>query len=209
MLKRYQKLARNDTFSESKTTWVIHSVTAAQWYVAFRKPDLDGGSSVLHQHFIPDSYIPLIRNTYGGPYGGSINIYHGGAIDVTANGSADPDRVLLRVKGINDEVRSKSFQMELNHTGDGTHVFLHSSRWLKCIGASCGKNGLHSSNTPGPKLIIQELYVNGWSATDKVQKFGEYRITSHIANCKRVGKLTISGRKAASMLKLYTEEVKY
>ena len=191
LLKREQNLAKNATFSEDLKVSVAHYGKSGLWQLFVKDPDRDDSPTVLHQSFFTDDYLPLLRNTYGESNGGSIR-HSGGSIDVTANGTADPDRVLLRIKGIEDLDRSKSFKMELNHTGDGTRVYLHAARWMRCNGPSCGTNGLNGDGHDGKILIMQELYVNGWSATDKVREFAEYRITSFIASCNRVGKLQIT-----------------
>ena len=191
MLKRFQKLTKNDSTSENQVAWVSHNVTDGLWNLRLTNRDLDPSETVLHQWLCGGNFLPILRNTYGGHHGKVWLAYDGGAIDVTANGPRQPDQRLLWIKGHHDENRRVSFTMELNQTGDGTNVKLVHSVYLYCKGQSCGQNGLNPSGQLGPRILIDELYVNGWSATDRVETLKDYNIVSYIGSCKRVGKLKI------------------
>ena len=152
-------------------------------------------STLLHQKFFTDNDLEVIRHTKRGQ---RLEIRHDQWFEVTANGAADPDRVLMRINGIYSENRTSSFQMELNHTGDGTKVWLSHSKNIKCHGQSCGKNGLNKHGERGPELILTEMYFNGWSHDDHVRLIDKYTISSIIATCKRVGKYLTHSYKTTS-----------
>ena len=167
---------------------MIHHVKFSLWYLFSNNyPDLDPSPTVMHQKFFEDSYLPLLSNTYGG-WNGEIWVRNSKQFTVTANGTAYPDRILMRIKGIYDLNRSHVFTAELNHTGDGTSVSLRWSKYLYCTGPSCGRNGLNKHGVNGPPVILQEIYFNQWSTTDTVEPIIVYEVKSYVTSCNRVGK---------------------
>ena len=184
----WKKLAKSTTYKERPWVWTMHDVENGIWYLYLKNiPDLDPSPTVMHQKFFGDELLPIFSNTYGGNYG-YIGVRNGKEFKVTASGTAYPDRILMRIKGVHDLNRSHVFTAELNHTGDGTSVSLKSSKYLYCTGPSCGRNGLNKHGVNGPPVILQEIYFNQWSETDKVERINFYEVKSHVTSCNRVGK---------------------
>ena len=116
LIGRLQRLARNTTFSENYKSWVWHNGTHAFNTVPVRTEDRDDSLTVMHQRFLSDKLLNIMRRTYGGKYG-YITVPKSQNFKVTASGPADTKRVLMKLKAIDDNDRSKDITMELNHTG--------------------------------------------------------------------------------------------
>ena len=113
LIGRNQKLARNDSYSEDLLVPVKHNVTHALIDLILTTTDLDNSETVMHQTFFDDQYLAILQRTH------SVGYVHGHQnLKVTANGPADPGRVLMRLKVIEDQNRSNVNTMELNHTGE-------------------------------------------------------------------------------------------
>ena len=160
------------------------------------KPDLDASSTVLHQKFFETNDLEILRRTHGRSYLYTW-ITESQQFNVSATGPQDTSRVQLRLKGVLDANRFERFDMKLFHTGDGTNVRQVYSKYASCEGPSCGLNGLSSSSTSGPKLIFQELYINGWLPTDNVRLITNYLVESHICSCRRVGMYNFHTQRAS------------
>ena len=117
MISRFQKLARNSSFSEGVPVWVSHNVTHAFSSYNINTRDLNSSPSILHQQFLNDHYLSIFQRTYS-DRNGFVIVKDSQHFKVTANGPVDPDRVLMRLKLIKNGYRSKVITMELNHTGE-------------------------------------------------------------------------------------------
>ena len=122
LIARFQKLARNSSFSEGGPIWVKHNGTHVFSSFGIIKPDLDTSPSVMHQIFLSNHYLSIFQRTYS-DRNGFIIVKDNQHFKVTASGPVDPDRVLMRIKAIDDNDRSKDITMELYHTGKKIHYF--------------------------------------------------------------------------------------
>ena len=117
LIAGFRKLARNNSFSEGVPTWLKHNGTHAFSSFSIDTRDLNSSPSVMHQQFLNDHYLSIYQHTYG-YRNGIIFVRESQNFKVTANGPVDPDHVLMWLKVIENDYRSKVITMELNHTGE-------------------------------------------------------------------------------------------
>ena len=117
LIERNVKLARNSTVLELGRCFVYHNGTHVFNGAVFNIADLDPSPTVMKQKFFDYKFLRILRRTYGGKHG-SITVPKNQNFKVTASGSVDLDRVLMRVRAVDDNNRSKYTTMELHHTGE-------------------------------------------------------------------------------------------
>ena len=73
------------------------------------------------------------------------------------------------------------------HKNDYTTIQLQYEKFLVCNGPSCGQNGLNPQGWP-PAMILNEVYIDGWTNNDKVATIDYYDVNSYLFKCNRIGK---------------------